>query len=130
MGSYSKTTKERMNILPVLSGIILSVVTSLVLILLFALMIKWFEWGDGVITPFNIAIKIISIAVGVFVATKDGKNGLKKGAVVGVFYIMLSFLIFSILLGSFSLSVKFLWDLLLGLLGGVILGVMCVNLKK
>ena len=130
MGSYQKATKEKMNFLPIVSGVVLSIVVSLVLILLFALLIKWLEWGDAVIKPINVAIKIISIAVGVLVATRDGKNGLKKGAVVGVLYVLLSFLIFSLLLGSFSLSMKFVWDLLLGLLSGVLLGVLCVNLKK
>ena len=130
MNANYDNSKERLSFLPVVSGVVLSLVASLILILAFAFLIKTFEWGDGIITPINVAIKIISIATGVFVATKDGKGGLKKGAIVGTLYILLSFLIFSILLGSFSLSAKLIWDLLLGLLGGIILGVMCVNLRK
>ena len=130
MESSANSTKERMRVLPIISGVILSVVASMVLILIFAFLIKWFDWPEGVITPINIAIKVLSIAVGVLVATKDGQNGLKKGAIIGSLYIVVSFLIFSILLGSISFSIKFLWDLLLGLIGGVVLGIMCVNIRK
>ena len=81
MESSANSTKERMRVLPIISGVILSVVASMVLILIFAFLIKWFDWPEGVITPINIAIKLLSIAVGVLIATKE--EGVALAGVMG-----------------------------------------------
>jgi len=113
----------------ILSALI-AVIVSLALILLFAALIKWFEWSDSVITPVNIVIKILSIGVGVIIATRNGNKALVKGVLVGAGYIILSYVSFSLLLGSFSLSLENLWDLLFGIVVGGIVGIICNVVKK
>ena len=90
---YAENTKGK-NILNMFVGVGVALIVSLVLILLFALLIKWFDWSDGIITPANIVIKIVSIAVGVIFITKDGNKGALKGAFMGLIYILMCFLVF------------------------------------
>ena len=109
--------------LKIIISALISVVVSLVLIVIFALLIKWLEWGDNVILPVNIVIKIISVAVGVLVAIKNSLHAPRVGMIVGALYAVISFITFSALIGSFSLSLNNLWDLILGVVVGTIVGV-------
>ena len=124
------TNENKSSVIRIIVGCVVALIVSLVLILLFALLIKWFNWGDGVIIPANIVIKIISMAVGIFIATKDGTKGLTKGIIVGACYILLSFIVFSIIAGKFAFTLSLLYDLLLGVFGGAIIGIIAVNIKK
>lgn len=126
---YKENTKGKA-IVRMAVGVGVSLIISLVLILLFALLIKWFNWSDAVISPVNIVIKIISIAIGVLVVTKDGTGGALKGATLGAVYIVLCFVVFSILNGSMIINISLLYDSLLGLITGAILGVISVTLRK
>ena len=118
------------NILRIVTASLVAVVVSFGLILLFALLIKWFGWKDGVITPVNIAIKIVSVAVGVLVATKNANRVVAVGMVVGILYVFISFVAFSGFLGTFSLSLNNLWDLCLGAISGALVGVISNIIRK
>lgn len=121
---------KKINPFKVLLASVVSVLVSLGLILIFALVIKWFSLSDAVIAPVNIVIKILSIALGVMILTKDGSRGIIKGIILGVIYIIVCYCIFSLLLGAFTFSVSNLWDLLFGAGVGAICGVIFVNMKK
>ena len=109
--------------LKIIISALIAVVVSLVMIVLFALLIKWRGWDDKVILPINIAIKTISVAVGAFVAVKNARYAPRVGMIVGALYVVVCFITFSALLGSFSLGLNNLWDLLLGVAVGAIVGV-------
>lgn len=126
---YKENTKGK-SIIRMAVGVGVSLIVSLVLILLFALLIKWFNWSDAIISPANIVIKIISIAIGVLIVTKDGSAGAVKGAILGAVYIILCFVVFSILNGSMIINISLLYDSILGVIVGGILGVISVTLKK
>lgn len=121
---------NKLGVLKILLSSLIAVIASLVLILIFALLIKWFEWGDNIIAPVNIAIKILSIAIGVLVATKNGGRALAKGSIIGGAYVLLSYVVFSALLGNFSLSIGNLWDLVFGVITGGIVGIICNVIHK
>ena len=115
--------ENKLGIAKIILASIIAVIVSLGLILIFALLIKWFNWSDNVITPVNIVIKLVSIAVGVLIATKSGEKRMLKGTVVGLSYVLVSFIVFSLLIGKFSFGVDNVWDLLLGVVGGGIIGI-------
>lgn len=127
--TYTENTKGK-NVIKMFVGVGVALIISLVLILAFALLIKWFDWSDAVIMPANIIIKIISISIGVLIVTKDGKSGAVKGAILGAVYILLCFLVFSLLNGAMIINISLLYDALLGMIGGAILGIISVTLKK
>lgn len=115
--------ENKLCIAKIILASIIAVIVSLGLILIFALLIKWFNWSDNVITPVNIVIKLVSIAVGVLIATKSGEKRMLKGTLVGLSYVLVSFIVFSLLIGKFSFGVDNVWDLLLGVVGGGIIGI-------
>lgn len=130
MSKVLVSTENKINISRLLLSSLIAVIVSFGLILVFAILIKWLGWSDAVITPVNIVIKLLSIAVGVIVATRNGGKGLIKGVLVGAIYIIFSYIAFSALLGSFSLGLGNLWDLLLGVVSGGIIGIITNVIKK
>lgn len=130
MAKLKKLNLKNIKVAPYLMGGVVSVICALLLILAFALLIRFAGVPNAAIKPVNILIKILSIGAGVFVATKDGTKGLKKGITVGVVFIVLSFFVFAILARSISFSWLILADLALGAIVGAIFGVLCVNLRK
>lgn len=112
-----------------LAGMI-SIITSLILIIIFALCIKWFTLKDTVITPINMVIKTVSIFLGMLILLKERKNGLAKGVIFGALYSLLAFIIFSLLLGSFSFGINMLVDFIFCAIVGGLSGIILVNIKK
>ena len=110
-------------------GVLLSLLFSLLLVLVFALIIRWVDLDEKTIIPVNYAIKFLSLFLGVMIGFKNRKNGILKGAIVGLIFILLTFLIFSAMNGF--KDVKFNWlDLAFLPLGGAIIGVIRVNLPE
>lgn len=130
MSKTATITNEKSKIMQYVKAVLIALMVSLVLILLFAFLIKAFDIGDKAILPVNIIIKLISIFIGVLIAIKNSKGGIKKGFIVGFFYIITSFLLFSILAKEWDFSIKILYDILFGTFAGAICGIICVNIKK
>jgi len=135
MNATSKTQNlplsSKKAFLQVLKGAVIGVIISLILVLLFALIIKLTDISDNAITPVNQIIKIISIFIGVYFALKNSYySGMFKGIMVGLIYTLLSFLVFSALDGTFMLDTSFVNDLLFGGITGAIAGIILVNLKR
>ncbi len=132
MAKFASYTEDKNNKawLSLTIGAMASIIVSLALILIFALLIKWFNLSDSVIMPANIIIKIVSIAIGVLFVCKDGSRGALKGATLGVIYILLCFCVFSLLNGAFVFTMSLVYDSFLGFISGAVLGVIVVNLKR
>ena len=114
----------------VIKGSLVAVSISLVLILIFALIIKFLNVPENFIMPINQIIKIVSIFIGCFTALKTYKQkGLITGVIIGLMYTTLAFLIFSILGGTFTLNLSFFVDCLFAMLIGGICGIFSVNKK-
>lgn len=127
----NKLTKKDSLFLSILKGAILSVAITLVLILSFALLIKFFNISDSFIFPVNQVIKVISLFFGMLAVTKGNKeNGLLKGFLLGLIYFILSFTVFSILQQSFMIRINNIYDLLLTSLMGGIVGLISVHIGK
>lgn len=114
----------------VIKGSIIAVSFTLVLILLFAVLIKVAHIPDAAITPVNQIIKIISVFFGCFLALKKvPQKGLLTGSLIGVIYTILAFLVFSLLGGTFKLTFSFFNDVVFALIIGGLCGIFAVNKK-
>lgn len=123
-----KKTDFKNNMLDVLKAVLFSTLISLGLILIFAIIIKFASLPNTVIMPVNIAIKLISLLVGVLLGFKNLSNGLLKGAITGLVYMLFTFFIFAAL--SAFKDVKFSWiDLITLPIAGAIAGILAVNVK-
>ncbi len=115
----------------VLKGVIVGLCVALVGILIFAFVLRFTSISDKIIAPVNQVIKGISIFFGVFIGMKKHKNmGLLSGLLIGFFFTIFAFLVFSILDGAFVFDRTFLNDIIFGSVIGAICGIICVNLKK
>lgn len=127
-----KATKQNSNLLGVvLKGSLISLSISLVLVLVFAFLLKFTNIPESIIYPVNQVIKGVSVFAGVFIGLKKSRQlGLASGLIIGLVYTILAFLIFSVLSGSFSMDLTFLTDIIFGGVIGAICGIICVNIKK
>lgn len=107
-----------------------SIISTLVCILIFAFTIKILELPDSCIVPVNYVIKSLCIFLGVLSLTKDKTEGLKKGFIHGILYVIIAFLVFSFLNKTFSISISLLLEILLGGILGGIIGIVLVNFRK
>lgn len=111
-----------------LRGVLVALLFSLAFVLLFALIIRWADVGETGIVIGNYVIKFLSLAIGILIGFKHHKNGILKGAIVGLTFMLVTFLIFGAM--SAFVGVAFNWiDLVALTLGGAILGVIRVNLR-
>lgn len=126
-----KTDDKNGTIKPIIKGVSVALSISLVAILLFAFLLRWTNISDSLIAPVNQVIKGVSIFLGVlFGLKKVKKNGIINGLLIGFFYTILAFLVFSLLDGAFNFDRSLLNDLIFSLVTGAICGIICVNLKK
>lgn len=130
--STSMKREEKKNLFfAILSGTIVAISVTLVLILLFALLIRFCNISDKWIFPINQVIKIISMFVGAIVFLKKHREkGFLKGILLGLSYYILSYIIFSILQGGFTLAINNLYDFILTTLMGGLIGIIVVNIMK
>ena len=126
-----KTDDKKGVVKPIIKGVAIALAVSLVAILLFAFLLRWTNISDAIISPVNQVIKGVSIFLGVlFGLRKVKQNGIVNGLLIGFFYTIVAFLVFSLLDGAFSFDRALLNDLLFSLVTGAICGIICVNLKK
>lgn len=117
-------------VLKSLKSAIIGVILSIILVLLLAFILKFVNMSDNALSYSNLVIKLISIFVAVLIFSRSNKEKLiLKGALLGAIYIIVAFVVFSILNHSFNLGISFLLDILFGLCCGVASGVV-INLFR
>ena len=113
-------------------GSLVSLAVSLIGILIFAFFLRFLTIPDSAISPVVSIVKGVSILLGVLYGMKNVKEmGIITGLVIGLSYVILSFVCFSILDGfSFEFSKTLLNDIIFGSIIGAISGIIAVNIKK
>ncbi len=85
------------NIIRIIKGSIISIILTLLLLLIFAIILTNTSLGENIINPVIIVISVISILIGSSISTlKISKNGLLNGGLVGIIYILTIYLLSSI----------------------------------
>ena len=118
-------------ILDIVKTVVIAVLISMVLVLVFALIVKATDLSDDAIGYVNVGIKIVSVLLGTILGFKSGgSGGWLKGLISGLLYVLTSFLVFASISGNFSLGDLSWVDVLTGAVVGLICGVIAVNVKK
>lgn len=108
----------------IVKAVVVAVIISLAAILIMAFVIKAANIATGVIPIINQVIKGVSILTACLICLKLPGNGWVRGIVVGLIYIVLAFVIFSLLNGAkFSFGLNVLNDVALGAISGLISGI-------
>ncbi len=113
----------------IVKGALIATFSTIVGVLIFALIIKATNLSEIAIKSVNQFIKIISIFLGVLFSVKENK-GLVKGAIVGATYMLIVSLIFRLLGSRGNGFLSFILELLFCAIVGVIFGIISVNAKN
>lgn len=124
---YAKTDTNENVFFDFFKGILIASLLSLGLVIFAAFCLKWFSIADEYVAPITLLIKGISVFVGAMFAVKGNSKGLLKGVSFGLIYIVVAFVVFSVLAGSMSVGVSTLLDVLFASLLGGIVGIVKVN---
>ena len=114
----------------ILKGVGISLAFTLISLTIFSALLTYTSLSENLIQPVVISVTGISILAGSFFATrKVGKNGIIKGIVVGLIYILLIYLISSLVNGgNFAITMGSIIMILIGILCGAIGGIIGVNI--
>jgi putative membrane protein (TIGR04086 family) len=111
-------------LVPIVKGVLVSVFVSVVIILIFALVIKFLPVSSVAVKIVNQLIKVASIFIGCKLFISE-KGGIVKGIILGLLYVVLVNLTFSLISGNY-VSINLLNVLFGGVLGGIS-GIISVN---
>lgn len=119
------------NIIRVVKGSLFAIVTSTIFLIIFALLLTYTNLSETSITPVVLAVVGISILMGSYFSTKKiQQNGILNGAIVGIVYMLILYIISSMVFMDFSLGIKSLIIIGCGMIAGIIGGIIGVNVNK
>lgn len=124
-------TFEKNNIfIKIIKGAGISIIFTLICLTIFSAILTYTNLSESLIQPVVISVTGISILVGSFFATKKiKKNGIIKGIAVGLIYVMLIYLISSVVNNAnFALNSGSIVMIAIGILCGAIGGIIGVNM--
>ena len=118
------------NLVRVLKGSVFAVVLTLILLLIYSALLTYTNLNESTMPIFIIAITAISILVGSLMSSVNiKKNGLTNGALVGLIYILVIYLLSSVINKSFSLNIYSIIMIIASVIAGAIGGIIGVNKK-
>lgn len=114
----------------VLRGVLVAAAVTVLGVVLFALLLNWWDASDRAITAINQVVKFASILAGVTSAMRAGEKGsAMRGACVGVLYMALGIACYCLLMGQSPRLTGYLADLGMGLAAGGLFGMILTGRK-
>ncbi len=117
----------------IIKAVVVAVIISLAAILIEALVVKFAGVPTGALPIINQVIKGVSILAACLICLRLPKNGWLRGIIVGLVYIVLAFVLFSLLNGAkFKFGLSILNDIALGAVSGLLSGIIAgvIRYKK
>lgn len=121
-------TKE--NLIRIIKGSGIALGITILSLFIFAILLTYTNIQENTMIPVVIIITAVSILIGSSLSTlRIKKNGLLNGALVGVIYILLIYIISSLTGSGFSLNIMSIIMLVSSIITGMIGGIIGVNLN-
>ncbi len=118
------------NIKNIFKGVGISIIVTLIALLIFSVILTYTNVGENTIAPVVIVVTALSILCGSSISTKNiKKNGMINGGLIGLVYLLILYMISSILNWKFSLNIQSLIMILVGTAFGILGGIIGVNRK-
>lgn len=109
-------------------GLIISFIVSLISIFIFSILLAYTNISDSIIPIVIVFLTFVSILIGSIISMrKVSKNGLINGAIIGGTYVVLLYLISSILNTGFTFNIYTIIMIISGIISGIIGGIVGVN---
>ena len=118
------------NYIYILKGVIISIIFTLVFLFIFSVLLTYTNISEKFTNPTIIVITAISILIGSSIGNiKVKKNGLLNGALIGGIYLILIYIISSIINNNFLITKESIIMIIAGMIFGMIGGIIGVNKK-
>lgn len=112
-------------------GVIISILFTIIALSIFSILLVKTNISEETIDIVITVITCISILVGSSISmNRVKKNGLVNGAIIGAIYISIIYLISSIINSNFTINRASIIMMTLGIIGGVLGGIVGINIKK
>lgn len=112
-------------------SLILSILLTFIALLLLSAVLNFTDVSENIISPSIIVISSVCIMIGSFIVSKKIKEkGILNGAILGILYMFVLYIISSIANGSFALNVSSLAMIGIGVIAGIFGGILGVNLNN
>lgn len=118
-------------VLSIIKSALLGVIFTLIGVVIFSVILKFVDVSSALMSYINDAIKAVSIFLMVLnLKRKNGDKLLIKSIFSGLVYAIISFVVFSLLNGSFMLDISFVFDLLFSVAVSAIVSVIVNVLNR
>lgn len=112
-------------------GVILGYLFMLFEIFVYSILLAYTSVPESSIETCVFVFSLFSVFISSsLVCIKIKENGMKNGGIVGFFYIMLVYLLGSVLMGNFALTSQTITTIIFNILLGMIGGIVGVNLAS
>ena len=119
------------NIIRIIKGSLLSIIVSVIFLIVFAMLLTYTSLSENTITPIVLGIVGLSILLGSYLSTKKiNKKGILNGAMVGIIYMLILYIISSVIFMDFSINASSIIMIICGIIAGIIGGIVGVNTNK
>lgn len=130
----SDTTKPRGDVarytIEIVKAVIIATVASLLCVLLAAFIIKFFNLPSGCVPIVNQIIRSLCVLIGCLTALRMPGGGWLRGTVVGIVFAAISFVVFSLIGGSFDFDLTLLNNAVNGAVTGFIGGITAMFIRR
>ena len=119
------------NLLKIIKGSIIAIVLTLILLLITTIILTYTDVSENILPTAVIVVSAISILIGSILSSMNiKKNGLLNGALVGLIYMVVIYLLSSIAVTGYGINLKTLIMILISVVAGVVGGIIGVNIHK
>lgn len=126
-----KNDTESKNIVKIIKGSTVAIIITLLGLLIYSVILASTEIGENTINYVVIGISALSILIGSIISvSKIAKNGMLNGAIVGGIYIVIIYLLSSIINLNFDINSNSIILISFSMAAGMLGGVIGVNIKK
>jgi len=127
--SLNKTVNDKL-IIKIFKGVLISILTTLAFLLLLSLVLTYSNISETIIPISIVIISAMSILLGSLIITKKmKKNGIIYGGIIGIVYIMLLYLISSIISKGFYMNIYSMAMIIFSIFAGMFGGILGVNMN-
>ncbi len=123
--------KAGINFRGIFKGIIFSIITTTILVVIIALISYFADISDGIISISLFIASVLSVLTGSILMTRTTQeNGLAHGAIIGIGYFILILIASIVVKREFDFNSNLITMLIADIAGGMLGGILGINSKN
>ena len=128
--SEDMAKEKNINIINLISGTIISILLTIFFLIIYATLLSYTNISEDTITPVILIITGICILIGSSISSINlKKQGMINGGLVGLIYVIFLYVVSSIFIAGFQLTLNTIWMIIICIVTGMIGGVIGINMK-